>query len=113
MGGSLYFILFIDDYTRFSWVYFIKQKSQAYEVFLKFKHLVEKQCGCTLKALRTDRGGELTPRDFMKFCEDEGMRRELTTPYTSEQNGVAEKRNRIVVEMARSMLKKKYAPNQL
>lgn len=64
-----------------------------------------------MKTLRTDRGGEFTSNDFLNYCKDRGIRRELTTRYTPQQNGVAERRNRSIVEMARSMLKGKCLPN--
>lgn len=112
LGGSRYFLLFTDDFSRMSWVYFLKMKSEAFENFRKFKVMVEKQSGKILKCLRTDRGGEFTSREFVDFCDENGIRRELTAPYTPEQNGVAERKNRTVVEMARSMLKAKGIPDK-
>ena len=90
-----------------SWVYFLKAKSEAFENFKKFKTLMENQSGKKVKALRTDRGGEFLSKEFIEYCEEAGIKRELTAPYTPEQNGVAERKNRTVVEMARSMLKAK------
>ncbi|KAL4317812.1 hypothetical protein GQ457_18G000340 [Hibiscus cannabinus] len=111
-GGNRYFLLFTDDYSRMSWVYFLKFKSKTFENFKKFKALVEKQHESSIKALRSDRGGEFLSNDFNVFCDANGIRRELTAPYTPEQNGVAERKNRIVVEMARSLLKAKNLPDQ-
>lgn len=93
-----------------SWVYFLKFKSEAFEQFVKFKTLVEKQKGINLKILRTDRGGEFTSGEFNQYCEKHGIHKELTAPYTPEQNGVAERKNRTIVEMSRSMLKSKGLP---
>ncbi|CAH9081524.1 unnamed protein product [Cuscuta europaea] len=112
LGGSKYFLLFTDDYSRMSWVYFQKAKSESFENFRKCKALVEKQSGKVLKALRTDRRGEFISNEFTHFCDEHGIRRELTTPYTPQQNGVAERKNRTVVEMARSMMKARQLPNQ-
>ena len=92
-GGSRYFLLFTDDYTRMSWVYFLQFKSETFEAFKKFKALVEKQSGSCIKTLRTDRGGEFLSQEFIHFCEEEGLHRELTAPNTLEQNGVAEQKN--------------------
>lgn len=103
-SGSKYFLLFIDDFTRLCWVYFIKAKSEAFEYFKKFKALVRKQGNGVIKILGTDRGGEFMSKEFTTFRE-EGIRRELTGPYTPEQNGITERKNRTIVEMARSMLK--------
>nr|GFB58473.1 retrovirus-related Pol polyprotein from transposon TNT 1-94 [Tanacetum cinerariifolium] len=104
LAGSKYFLLFIDDYSRMSWVYFLKLKSESFECFKKFKAMVEKQSGKVVKVLRTDRGGEFLSKEFTNFCDEEGIKRELTAPHTPEQNGVAERKNRTVVEMARSMM---------
>ncbi|GKC39790.1 retrovirus-related pol polyprotein from transposon TNT 1-94, partial [Tanacetum coccineum] len=109
--GCKYFLLFTDDYSRMSWVYFIQQKSETFEHFRKFKAMVEKQSGKYLKVFRTDREGEFLSKEFVAFCDDHGIKRELTAPYPPEQNGVAERKNRTVVEMTRSMLKSKGLPN--
>lgn len=113
LGGSRYFILFTDVYSRMSWVYFLKAKSEAFQAFKKFKALVEKQTGREIKMLRTNRGGEFCSQEFNSFCEESGVRRQLTTPYTPEQNGVAKRKNRTVVEMARSLLNVAALPKQL
>ena len=112
LGGSKYFLLFTDDYSRMSWVYFLQSKGEVFSSFKVFKSLVEKQSEKKLKVLRTDRGGEFLSKEFINFCEIEGIHHELTTPYTPEQNGVAERKNRTVVEMGRSMLKCKKLPNK-
>lgn len=111
LTNNRYFILFIDDFSRMTWVYFIKEKSEVFGVFKRFKALVEKQSGKHIKALRSDRGKEYNSHEFDKFCEDEGIERQLTVAYTPQQNGVSERKNRTVMEMARSMLKEKGLPN--
>ena len=68
-GGSQYFLLFTDDYSRMSWVYFLKLKSETFDNFRKFKVLVERQSGRYIKTLRTDRGGEFLSNEFSSFCE--------------------------------------------
>ena len=112
LDGSKYFLLITDDYSRMSWVYFLKAKSEAFESFKIFKAMVEKQSGLYVRALRTDRGGEFLSNEFITFCEEQGIRRELIAPYTPKKNGVAERKNRIVVEMARSMIKARGVPNR-
>lgn len=72
-------------------VYFLSMKSETIENFKKFKALVEKQSGKFLKVLRMDHGGEFTSNDFTAICDEEGIKRDLTAPYTREQNGVAER----------------------
>jgi hypothetical protein len=111
LAENKYFLLFVDDFSRMSWVYFLSEKSQAFSFFQKFKALVEKQSGYYLKVLRTDRGGEFTSDEFKEFCNLHGIKKELTTAYTPQQNGVAERKNRTIVEMARCMLKEKSLSN--
>lgn len=105
LGGSRYFLLFIDDYSRMSWIYFLKNKSETFEHFQKFKAFAENQTGKRLKVLRSDRGREYKSTKFRRHHE-------FATPYIPEQNGVAERKNRTVVELARSMLKAKGLPNE-
>jgi len=104
LRGSRYFLLFTNDYSRMSWVYFLKLKLETFENFKHFKALVEKQSGCPLKTLRSDRGGEFTSNEFAIFCKRNRIHRELTAPYTPQQNGMAERKNGTVVEMARRMM---------
>jgi len=79
-------------------------------VFKKFRAFVELQSGYKLKKLRSDRGGEYTSNEFEEFCALQGMERQLTVAYSPQQNGVAERRNRTICEMARSMLMEKEMP---
>ncbi|GJY68640.1 retrovirus-related pol polyprotein from transposon TNT 1-94, partial [Tanacetum coccineum] len=111
-GNKRYFITFIDDFTRKCWVYFLEQKSEALETFKKFKAMVEKTTGQYIKALRSDRGGEYVSTPFTKFCEEEGIKRFLTAPYSPQQNGIAERKNRTIMNMVRSMLKSKNMPKE-
>ncbi|KAH9681844.1 hypothetical protein KPL71_027113 [Citrus sinensis] len=112
LGKSNYFLLFIDDFSRKTWVYFLKQKSEVFEAFKKFKAAVEKERGYQIKAMRSDRGGEFTSKEFLEFCEANGIRRPLTVPRSPQQNGVAERKNRTILDMARSMLKSKRLPKE-
>ncbi|BBG96481.1 transposable element gene [Prunus dulcis] len=75
--------------------------------------MVELQSGFKVKCLRSDRGGEFTSSEFSKLCEEGGIQRQLTTTYTPQQNGVVERKNRTVVEMAKAMLHEKNMPYSL
>ena len=103
-GGALYFVTFIDDYSRKVWVYFLKRKSDVFETFKKWKTLVENQTGKKIKRLRTDNGLEFCSGDFNEFCADAGIVRHRTVRHTPQQNGVAERMNRTLLERARCML---------
>eukprot|EP00731_Ephydatia_muelleri_P016374 Em0009g798a len=104
LGGAEYFLSFIDDKTRYVWVYFLLTKGEVYEKFLEWKAMVELATEKRLKAIRTDNGGEYTSRKFQEYLKTEGVRHELTIPKNPEQNGVAERINRTLIETARSML---------
>lgn len=107
-----YIITFIDDYSRKLWTYFLSYKSEAFMMFKKFKILVEKESGSALCCLRTDRGGEFTSEEFNEFCSMHGIARQLTASYTPQQNGVAERRNRTIMNMVRSMLAERFIPKE-
>ena len=74
---------------------------------------METETGEKIKCLRTDRGGEYTSSEFSAFCKEQGIRRQLTTAYTPQQNGVAERKNRTVMNMVRSMLSMRKVPKIL
>jgi len=103
-AGSRYFITFIDDYSRKTWIYLLQDKSSAFDIFRRFKALVEKESNCQIQCLRTDRGGEFTSASFNDFCSINGIKRQLTTAYTPHLNGVSERKNRTLMNMVRSML---------
>src|SRR3984885_12829257 len=108
--GEEYLILFIDDFSRFVWLGLMKHKDEAFEKFKSFKALVENESGHKIKCLRSDRGGEFTSNEFFDFCEEHGIRREFSTARTPQQNGVVERMNRTIQQMARAMLDESGTP---
>lgn len=112
-SNNRYVFVLIDDFSRYMWTMLLKEKSEAFDCFKRFKEYVEKQTKATIKTFRTDRGGEFTSTEFNRFCKDNGVNRHLTTPYTPQQNGVVERRNRTLMDMTRSLLKAMKVPNQL
>jgi transposase InsO family protein len=100
-------MLIIDDYSRLTWVAFLKEKAKAFEKFKIFKALTETQIGKRLKALRSDQGGDFMSRDFKEFYDEHGIKREYIILRTPQQNGVVERQNRTVQKMARSMMNEK------
>nr|GEV07766.1 hypothetical protein [Tanacetum cinerariifolium] len=104
LGGAKYFVSFIDDYSRRCWVYQIKKKSNVFEVFKVYKARVELDSGKKITCLRTDNGGEYTGDEFDTFCRQERIKRQFTTAYTPQKNGVAEQMNKTLLERARAML---------
>jgi hypothetical protein len=104
MGKSRYFVTFIDDFSRYVYVYTLQAKSQVFGVLKEYVAMVENQTGNKVKCLRSDNGGEYTSKAVESFLKAKGIVHETTIPNTSEQNGVAERMNRTLMENARSML---------
>ncbi|GJX23732.1 retrotransposon protein, putative, ty1-copia subclass [Tanacetum coccineum] len=102
--GASYFITFTDDYSRYGYVYLLKHKHEVFETFKVFKNEVENQLGKTIKALRSDRGGEYISQEFKDYLKACGIVQQLTPPYTPQHNGVSERRNRTLLDMVRSMM---------
>ena len=92
------------------WVYFLKEKLESFLVFKKFKVCIENQSEQQQKVLRTDHGREFLSGEFDSFCEEFSIKRQLTIRYTPQQNGVIKRKNRSLVEIAKSMLKPKSLP---
>jgi len=104
IGGSKYFVTFIDDYSRCSKVYFMKQKSEVLCKFKEFEKTFSNECRQRVTRLRTDNGGEYTSKEFQECLKAQGIHHETTVPHTPQQNGVAERKNRTLIEAARTML---------
>jgi transposase InsO family protein len=79
LNGSVYFMTFIDDFSRKTWLYLLKQKSEAFDVFKRFKSMVENESGRTIKILRSDKGGEYKLNELIKFCDLHGIKRQFTS----------------------------------
>ena len=95
-SGEYYFMLIIDDFSRMTWVSFLKYKSESLEKFKIFKALAENQIGCKLKCIRSNRGGEFTDYDFADLCNEHGIKQQFTIVGTPQQNGVVERQNRSI-----------------
>jgi len=102
--GAFYFLTFIDDYSRYGYVYLLPHRYEALDVFKRFVAVVETQLDRRVKTLRTDRGREYLSHMFKEFCEEKGIRRQLTIPDTPQQHGVAEHRHQTLLDMVRSMM---------
>lgn len=96
-SGNRYFLLLVDDYSRYMWLSLLPTKDAAAMAIKRIQAAAERKSGKKLLALRADRGGEFAVTDFVKYCTELGVRRELTAPYTPQQNGVVERRNQSVM----------------
>ena len=104
IGGRKYFVTFTDDYSRCCSVYFIKHKYEVFEKFKEFETATTTSSGQRIRRLRTDNGGEYVSKEFENYLKSREIFHEFTVPHSPEQNGVAERMNRTLVESARSML---------
>ena len=105
IGGSRYFLLVKDDYSHFRKVFFLKNKSEVKDCFVKFLKFAYCATGNKIKTLRTDNGTEFVNHDMKRLLEKKGIVHQTTIPYSPQQNGKAEREMRTVVEAARTMLK--------
>ena len=111
-GGKKYFVTFIDDCTRYCYVYLLRSKDKALEKFMHYKNEVENQLGRKIKTIRSDRGGEYDA-PFDRFCQEHGIIHQTSTPYTPQQNEIVEHKNRILKEMMNAMLISSGLPQNL
>ena len=98
---------FIDDFSRYCCVYFLKLKYEVFETFKVYKYLVENACGNKIKVLRTENGKDYFNKNFQHLCEECGIQMQHFVPYTPQQNGVAERKNGALKEMATCMMEEK------
>jgi transposase InsO family protein len=97
-------LIFVDDFACFTWIFFLRKKSEVFQHLKDFKYLVETQSRKKIKVLRTDNGGEYVNHEIQKLFHKEGIQLQHTVPYTSQQNGVVEWKNRSLKDMASCML---------
>ena len=110
-GGKKFYVTFIDDYSRLTRVYLLRNKDEAFNMFLNYKAKEENQLDRKIKRIRSDRGGEYIPLN--DYCEKEGIIHEVTPPYSPESNGVVERKNRTLKEMMNFLLVSASTPNNL
>ncbi|XP_059072468.1 retrovirus-related Pol polyprotein from transposon TNT 1-94 [Cryptomeria japonica] len=105
-SGFFYYVIFIDNFSRKTWIYFLKYKEsdKVLSKFKEFKALTENFSSKRIKCLRSDNGGEYTSSSFHDFCVESEIKREFCVPYNPQQNGVAERKNRTIVEVAKAMI---------
>ncbi|KAJ9541286.1 hypothetical protein OSB04_027792 [Centaurea solstitialis] len=104
IGKKSYCLVIIDDYSRFTWVFFLRTKDETSGLIKPFVIRIENQTNLRVKVIRSDNGTEFKNADLNSFCEDKGIERQFSAPRTPQQNGVAERRNRTLIEAARTML---------
>jgi transposase InsO family protein len=112
IGGSKYCLVIVDDYSGFTWVFFLQEKSQTQETIKGFLRWAQNEFGLRIKKIRSDNGTEFKNSQIKGFLEDEGIKHEFSSPYTPQQNGVVERKNRTLLDMARTMLDEYKTPDR-
>jgi hypothetical protein len=113
ISGYVHYVSFIDDYSRKTWVYFLKSKDEVFIKFKEFKALIENLSERKIKMLRSNNGGEYTSKEFANFCKDARIKREHTTPCNPQQNGVAERKNKTIMQAVKTMIHDQDLPMHL
>ncbi|KAK1695288.1 hypothetical protein QYE76_011985 [Lolium multiflorum] len=111
LGGSKYGLVIVDDYSRYSWVFLLKSKDETHREFITFAKKAQRMYESEIKEIRTDNGTEFKNYTMQEFVDDEGIKHEFSAPYTPQQNGVVERKNRTIIEMARTMLSEFNSPH--
>jgi transposase InsO family protein len=101
---SKYCLVIVDDYSCFTWVFFLQEKSQTQDTVKRFLRWAQNEFGMRIKKIRSHNGTEFKNSQIIGFLEEEGIKHELSSPYTPQQNGVVERKNRTLLDMARTML---------
>ncbi|KAK1693320.1 hypothetical protein QYE76_010017 [Lolium multiflorum] len=104
LGAKKHCLVIVDDYSRYTWVYFLKTKDETQQIFIDFATEVQRQHNLLIMAIRSDNGSEFKNYTLNDFLSDEGIRHQYSAAYTPQQNGVAERKNRTLMDMARSMM---------
>ena len=107
INGSRYLLNFIDDFSRYTWVFFLKKKSEVCEKISELKALIKNASRLKIKILRFDNGRAYVSNEFLHIFSQSGIQFQHSIPYTSQQNGVAERKNRSLKEMTTCMLESK------
>jgi transposase InsO family protein len=111
IGRSKYCLVIVDDYSRFTWVFFLQEKSQTQETLKRFFRRAQNEFGLRIKKFRSDNGTKFKTSQIEGFLAEEGIKHEFSSPYTHQQNGVVEKKNRTLLDMARTMLDEYNTPD--
>ena len=104
IGGSKYGLVIVDDFSRFTWVFFLQDKSETQGTLKRFLRRAQNEFELKVKKIRSDNGSEFKNLQVEEFLEEEGIKHEFSAPYTPQQNGVVERKNRTLIDMARTML---------
>jgi transposase InsO family protein len=112
-SGSKHCLVIVDDYSRFTWMFFLQEKTQTQETLKRFLRQAQNEFGLRIKKIRSDNGTKFKNSQIEGFLEEEDIKHEFYSPYTPQQNGVVERKNKTLLDMAKTMLDEYKTPNWL
>jgi len=111
IGGNKYSLVIVDDFPRFTWVFFLQDKSEVQGIVRKFIKRAQNEYELKIKNMRSDNGSKFRNTNIEEFLDEEGIKHEFFTPYTPQQNGIVERKNRTLIEATRTMLDEYKTPD--
>ena len=111
INGFKYYVLFIDHFTRLTWIYLLNSKSEVFTKFVQFKAMGETQFSTKIKTFRSDGGGEYTSNAFKTYLSQQGIVHQISCPYTPQQNGLVERKHRHLIETTITLLSQASMPS--
>ena len=113
LGGSLHCLVIVDDFSRYTWTFFLHDKSKATPCFKKFAKRAQNEFDVKIKKIRSDNGKEFVNTHIEDYCDEVGIKHEVSSTYTPQQNGIVERKNRTLITLARTMLDEYNTPETL
>jgi transposase InsO family protein len=111
-GGNLYCLVIVDDFSRYTWVFFLHDKSEVASIFKKFAKKSQNEFDCKIKKIRSDNGKEFDNTNIHEYYDEIGIKHEVSATYTPQQNGVVERKNKTLITLARTMIDEYNTPER-
>jgi hypothetical protein len=111
-GGNLYCLVIVADFSRYTWVFFLHDKSEVASIFKKFAKKAQNEFYCKIKKIRSDNGKEFDNTNIYEYCDEIGIKHEVSATYTPQQNGVVERKNKTLITLARTMIDEYNTPER-
>jgi transposase InsO family protein len=99
LGGNLYCLVIVDDYSRYTWTFFLEDKGKTFDIFKKFATRAQNEFGSSMVKIRSDNGSEFRNTRVEEYCDGEGIKHEFSSTYTPQQNGVLKRKNKTLITL--------------
>jgi len=110
LGGNLYALVIVDDFSTYTWTLFLAAKNDTFHAFKRLAKMLENEKSSKIMSIQSDHGGKFQNERLKHFCEKHGIKHSFSAPRTPQQNGVVERKNRSLEELARTMLNENSLP---